>query len=241
MRRRAPTRLRLAGLLVLALGCATSTATGLRVAPSSLVLEPTQGDAALTISNTSDRPMQAQVRLFAWSQPQGQEQLVPTEAMAVSPPFVDIAPHQQQRLRVIRLGPAPAEREGSYRIVIDQLPRADVASPQTVLRYSAPVFIAPRQSSRQARLTASVQKQQDGWVVRIENHGNAHARLADLGVRAPDGRQILLAGQLAGYVLPGQFKEWPLPARAVGQGPLQFVARINQDPAHQPLALAELP
>jgi len=221
---------------MLLLACASIGATGLRTAPTRIVLEPASKATEVSLSNTSDAPLHAQIRLYAWTQENGLDRLLPSREMAVSPPLIEILPHQQQLVRVIRLGTTPAEREGSYRIIIDQLPRQDVQGPQTVLRYSAPIFALPHAAGAH-RLTASLQQQGSDWQLRIDNLGTRHARLADLEYRDARGSRLQIAKQLAGYVLPGQFKTWPLPARADGYDEGGFTAKVNQDADPLPLLM----
>lgn len=227
---------KLACLGLLLLACASIGATGLRTAPTRVVLDPTSNATEVAVSNTSDAPLFAQIRLYAWTQENGHDRLLPTREMAVSPPLIEIPPHQQQLVRVIRLGETPAEREGSYRIIIDQLPRPELQGPQTVLRYSAPVFAAP-QAGGTHRLTASVERLGADWSLRIDNHGTRHARLADLEYRDASGGRLSIAERLAGYVLPGQFKTWALPTRAMGYAEGGFTAKVNQDASQLPLPM----
>ncbi|WP_411832566.1 molecular chaperone [Pseudoxanthomonas mexicana] len=228
-----------AGLLwaVGAGSAATRGGAGLYAAPSWLRLEATQRSAELDLSNTGDHPLHAQVRLYRWSQEDGEERLLPTRDLAASPPLLEIPAGQRQKVRIVRLDASQSLREGSYRLIIDQLPRQDAAGPQTVLRYSTPVFIAPPGQAA-PRLLARLAREGADTVLRIDNHGDAHARLVDLAWIDADGRRVELAGRLAGYVLPGQYRTWTLPARAGGYAGGRFEARLNRDGAAQPLALA---
>jgi fimbrial chaperone protein len=228
----------LACLGLLWLGCATTAATGLRTSPSWLVLGAGQKSAELSVSNTGDQPLHAQVRLYRWTQHQGKEQLTPTRDMAVSPPIMEIAPRQRQVVRLVRLGETASPQEGSYRILIDQLPRPGVTGEQTVLRYSAPVFVAPAAPGA-PRLSTSLSHEDRRTLLRVDNHGSTHARLADLGYRDADGRRVTVADRLAGYVLPGQYKTWDLPERAGGYADGEFVAKVNQDRTERPLPPAQ--
>lgn len=228
---------RLGCLGMLLLACASLGATSLRTAPTRIILDAGLNATEVSVSNTSDAPLFAQVRLYAWTQQDGHDRLLPTREMAVSPPLIEIPPHQQQLVRVIRLGTTSTDHEGSYRIIIDQLPRQEVQGPQTVLRYSAPLF-APPHAPGTHRLSASLQGQGSDWLLRIDNQGSRHARLADLEYRDANGKRLPIARQLAGYVLPGQFKTWPLPARAEGYGEGGFTAKVNQDAHELPLTMA---
>src|SRR5690606_27632881 len=90
----------------------------------------------------------AQVRVYRWTQVDGQDVLEATRDLAISPPMLEVASGGEQLVRVVRLGPAPAATEASYRVVVDELPVAAVDAAdggeglRFVLRYSIPVFVA---------------------------------------------------------------------------------------------------
>ena len=93
-------------LLMLAawLGIATPAASrDLRLEPVSLALQPGEQATTLWLSNTGQQPLQAQVRLFSLTQEDGGEVLVPTRAVAVSPPLLEVPPLGRQRVRIVRL------------------------------------------------------------------------------------------------------------------------------------------
>jgi hypothetical protein len=82
------------GWLWLLMGSAT--AASLQVAPTSLQLTPRQNADALWLTNSGTTPVQVQVRVFEWRQDTGQDQLLPTTALQVSPPMQSLAAGQQQ-------------------------------------------------------------------------------------------------------------------------------------------------
>src|SRR5262245_37680217 len=99
-----------------------ANASGLQVAPTSLTLKSTQNAEGLWLSNTGDGPVTAQVRVYRWTQENGEEREEPSRDVLVSPPMIQIAASERQLIRVIRTGPPPATAEEAYRVVIDELP-----------------------------------------------------------------------------------------------------------------------
>ena len=64
-------------------------------------------------------------------------------------------------------------------------------------------------------------------LLRLENSGDRHARVAALRYIGTGGRRHELAPSLAGYVLAGRYKHWPLPEDA-GRPPYgRFEAEVN--------------
>lgn len=226
-----------AGCLCLSLPTARADAADLRVNPTSLVIAGDQHDAEISFSNLGDRPLRAQVRLYRWTQQQGQDRLSPARDLAVSPQVLEIPPHTQHIVRLVRLTDTSETVETGYRLVVDELPDTSEGRDKApLLRYSAPVFVAFADGLASVhQLTASVSQHGDRALLRIDNHGSGHARLADLAYVAADGRLQWLAENLAGYVLPGQYRHWPLPGSGSRYAGGRFRARINDAPSPQTL------
>lgn len=236
---RPATRIRtLGGLCLLALLWTTTTvATGLQVSPTTVVIAAERQAEGLLLHNQGSRVLQAQVRVFAWSQDDGEDRLSPTGALVPSPPMLTLAPGQEQLVRVVRTGPPPSS-EAAYRLIVDELP--DPPSPtqqglRLLLRYSIPVFLQPPLSTGvpQSDLRARLVVEDGQHRLELHNAGAGHAQVADLKY-VTSSRSTDLATGLAGYVLPGQRRRWPLPA---GLGGGDFRARINGEPVERTLPL----
>ena len=223
------------------LAMAPAVAAGLQVTPTSLTLQAKQSADGLWLSNTGSKPLQAQVRVYRWTQENDQERYEATRALAISPPMLELAPGARQLLRVIRLGAPPAAEE-SYRLIVDELPPGDQDRPaglQFVLRYSVPVFLAPPGDAALApELRAQLSFEGEQARLSVHNRGGQHAQLADLVfVDALGGRHAIASG-LFGYALAGQRMRWPLAAPAeLLRGPGTFKARINGESTERTLAL----
>lgn len=238
-----PLWLKVSCCIALGAGLIRADAAGLTITPTSLTLAADQSSGEIWLSNYNDTPLRAQVRLYRWVQDQGQEKLNPTRDLVVSPQQLDIAPQQQQVIRLVRRGSTPNQGEAGYRIVIDEIPGPAASKrKQPLLRYSAPVFLSAAAAvPATPQLLASLASSDGQPALRVDNHGTAHARLADLSFISAQGEQHMLAAQLAGYILPGQYKRWPLPAHSGDYTQGHFQARINQNPVPQPLPLVRAP
>lgn len=221
---------------------APATASGLQVSPISVTLRAEQNADGLWLSNTGETALHAQVRVFRWTQENGEEKLLPTQELAVSPPMLALPPGERQLVRVIRLAPPPQEAEASYRVIVDELPLETAPAKnglQFVLRYSIPVFLspageAPLASALRARLDVSETKP----ALEIDNAGKIHAQIADLVFIDAAGQRHAIAPGLLGYALPGKRMRWSLthPSSLFANGGT-FKARINGETAEQPLLL----
>lgn len=192
------------------------------------------------MSNTGDNEVHAQVRVYHWTQQGGEDKLVPSRGLVISPPMVQIAPGERQLIRTIRLNAPPSGPgavEDAYRIVIDELP---VDSPTTsklrfVLRYSVPVFVAPAGSTAPPpELGWALVRDGDKVALEVTNAGGSHAQLAALSFVNASGLRTELTAGLLGYVLPGAKMRWALkpPAEVFGSGGV-LETMINGQTVHQ--------
>jgi fimbrial chaperone protein len=176
----------------LAMGMLWSGATlgnGLQVAPTSLTIGAKDPAAELWLRKTTQvsttAPLNAQIRVFRWVQIDGEDRLLPTQDLILSPPFVQLDGGQQQLVRVIRntagaeieqsahttdgtassssnSADAANQDEQSYRIIVDEIPSGNVTASgvQFVMHYSIPVFISahPSPDTLSAQASNSIQR-----------------------------------------------------------------------------------
>ena len=116
----------------LLISAGTAEASSLSVSPTSIdVLAPQQA-AALALRNGGDKPLNAQVRVFRWRQPGGEDVLEPAKAVVASPAIIEIKPGADYTIRIVRTSREPVKGEENYRVVVDELPdgfRVTAATP----------------------------------------------------------------------------------------------------------------
>ncbi len=188
-------------------------AASLQVSPVSVDLSAPAQASAVNLRNSSDRPVNVQVRVFKWTQTAGEDQLVPATDVVASPPAAKLQPGTTYTIRVARTAPPLTSGEGTYRLLIDELPEVNVRRPgsdvKLVIRYSIPVFFGDRSASADLRWNISSDK--GSLVVEATNTGNRHAKIANLKIASSTG-QVSFGEGLNGYVLPGSTKRWTAPA-----------------------------
>lgn len=212
---------RLGGLLAL---LAASTATALEVSPLRLNLRAEQAQGELWLHNDSAQPWRGQARVYQWTQTTQAELLQPADTLVVSPAELDLPAHARQRVRVVRLGPAPTHEQG-YRLVL----RAGADSPPVQL--SLPVFVLSPEAGHGPLLSVRLLDDRDPAVLELYNGGPRHARLADLSFVPAKGAPRPLLPGLSGYVLAGQTRHWTLPGPATAYRDGRFSARLGEAPA----------
>lgn len=255
----------LAALVIFA--AAPASAAGLQVTPISLDIPAQEQSQAMFLSNSGKTVLRAQVRVQAWTQSGGAEKLEATREIVASPPIVEIAPGARQMVRIVRLQPAPAGQEKTYRLIIDELPGVDgaqapsAAGLQFLLRYSVPVFVLPSAAAGSAalapasaangampladvtRLSASVKANgAEASTLVIANIGARRAKISQLAYVDTRGQRNILFPGLMGYVLAGQTMQWPLPLPlpALKSGGA-FKAKFNDDQEEQTLPITDRP
>ena len=212
-------------------------ASGLQVSPISLSIQARENASGLTLSNTGDNVVHAQVRVYHWSQDETGDQLTLSRGLLASPPMIELNPNDKQLIRIIR-AKAPPHGSGavadSYRILVNELP---IKSPdqksglQFALSYSLPVFVQPVgvvKTAPKLQWSTHVQPDNKQIKLRVHNSGKGHAQLASLSVVDTTGTSIDVHKGLLGYVLPGATMYWTLktPPSALTTGG-KFKAMIN--------------
>lgn len=196
-----------------------AVASGLQVSPISLSLQARESASGLTLSNSGNDKVQAQVRVYQWSQNSEGEQLTPSRGLLASPPMIEIDPEERQLIRIIRAKAPPQGTgavEDAYRVLVNEIPiKSDNQKTglQFALSYSLPVFVQPVGVTKTSpQLQWSTHLQPDGKEIklRVSNRGNGHAQLAGLSFTDTAGKSTVINPGLLGYVLPGATMNWTL-------------------------------
>lgn len=235
---------------------ASHSASAVLVWPIYQIIEADQKGSALWLENRGKDTVAMQIRILSWRQANGAERYADQTTIVASPPFTRIEPGQKQLVRMMRLAPAPAGAEQSYRILIDELPVAQTKPDTTSaaitlqMRYVLPLFsqgsgvwTQPRaelkrdpKSATQPILSWSMAQRDGKTQLAIRNTGTVHARLSSLYWGSGTTEVQSISKGFMGYVLPGQTMYWPLPAGAPrGQ---QLYAQLVDNAPHVAIAAA---
>jgi fimbrial chaperone protein len=184
---------------------------------ASLQVEPVLVDviapaaaSSVTLRNEGTSNLTAQVRVYRWSQVNGQEKLEPTNDVAASPPAAELTPGARNIVRIVRTRKDPVFGEESYRLFIDQLPqpaqgRAGLVS--LVVRHSIPVFFRSGNVGN-PEVSWSAQISKGKVTVTARNNGQRRLRIARLQLRDGKGSSIKFGEGLVGYALGGATMRW---------------------------------
>ena len=188
-------------------------AASIRLSPVSVEILNDQSASSISLYNQSNESSDLQVRVFEWRQNAGQDQLIPTDEIAVSPPFLKLQPNDSYNLRVVRINPVPVSGEQTYRIIIDELPkpidnRKVDQGVNVLLRSSLPLFVVNKDAI--TKLTWSIQQEQNNSSLIINNIGNRHALLSNLTLvdTTANKSYAIKVNTVNGYILAGKARNF---------------------------------
>jgi len=211
----------LASVLIglVALQAPAACAGALQVSPVGLDLPSGRAAAVLTVRDGDQTPMNVQVRVFRWTQVDGEDHLEPADDVVASPPIAPLAPQTDRMVRIVRTS-AQADTEQSYRLIVDELPpppSTDSHRVQLLLRHSIPLFFGADGASGPKVAWTAVATDQ-GVTLTALNSGGRHVRISNLKLVDASGATVTERPGLVGYVLAGSEVVWRLPKPAAGRG-----------------------
>jgi fimbrial chaperone protein len=191
----------------------TINAASIRLSPVTVEILSHQKASSISLYNQSNESADLQVRIFEWTQNAGQDQLIPTDDVTISPPFLKLQPSESYNLRVVRINPEPISGEKTYRIIIDELPkpidsRKASQGVNVLLRSSLPVFIVNKDAITQ--LNWKIDATQKEAYLNISNIGNRHALLNDLTLvdNTENKSYPIKVNTVNGYILAKQARSY---------------------------------
>lgn len=237
--------IRIAALALVTVAGHPAAAATLQISPVMVELGPKDNASGLTLRNPGEQPLYGQVRVYRWTQVDGNDVLSPTQEIIASPPLIQIPAQAEQLVRLVR--PAPdagatpsatataSAAEQNYRLLIDELPDPGEKPADGVtirLRYSVPVFVEPPGNSGTPQLKWTLQQDSGGWDLAVENTGTRRAQISAVELVDASGAAHLLNKGLLGYALAGQARRWhvTLPPDTGLGGAVRLRAAVNATP-----------
>ena len=215
--------------------CLPGQAATLQISPVNVEFAAKQNAIGLTLSNPGETPVYGQVRIYAWTQENGDDKLTPTDAIAASPPILRIDAGSSQIIRLVRVANAPPAAEQSYRLLVDELPEPGQPAQSGIsirMRYSIPVFVVPATALPRPDLRFTLKRLDGNWYLEAENRGGSRAQIGATRLIDAAGKSHPVTDGLLGYALGGQRRLFKvsLPADKPPATPLAIDAAINTVP-----------
>jgi fimbrial chaperone protein len=183
------------------------------VTPVRIHMAARERATAITVTNHGDEDLVMQADIYEWKQaPDGQDQLILSEDLILSPPILKMAPKSRQVVRLISLIGPVKEQQRSYRMTVREIPEAKSAKDdlqlQIALAFSIPIFMTP--PGAKARLDCTLARvAPDAAKAICQNTGTAASHPTALQIS--NGQLEILARQDTGaYIFPGAKRSFDL-------------------------------
>jgi fimbrial chaperone protein len=212
----------------------------LTVVPVNVFFAPGQNTATVTVTNRGDKEAAIQIRPYVWNQPDGNDQLDATQTLVISPPIASIPAGATQLVRLLLKQPA-ADKEVTYRILLDQLPPpAETGVVHVVFRLSIPIFSLP---AKQAipRLQFHVEREAGELYLVARNDGIRHDAIREIVLSTASGSKLKADPGVSPYILAGATRRWHIAASGFQPPPddqLKLTARADAGAIEQQVRVA---
>ena len=207
-------------------------ATPFSVTPVRIYMTPKDKAIAVTVTNEGDEELVMQADVYSWKQKEnGEDDLVLTEDLLLSPPIIKLAAKARQVVRLARLRSASPDDQMTYRLIMREVPEAKPNKGdlqlQIALAFSLPVFITPPQAK--PALDCKVERSTADTIKAVcENSGHAYAQLIDMELNNAEGA-ILASRDAGGYVLPSNKRTFDIKSadKTIPSGKARLNVRLD--------------
>ncbi len=207
-------------------------ATPFSVTPIRIYMTPKDKAIAVTVTNEGDEELVMQADVYSWKQKaDGEDDLVLTEDLLLSPPIIKLAAKARQVVRLARLRSVSPDEQMTYRLIMREVPEAKPNKGdlqlQIALAFSLPVFITPPQAK--SALDCKVERvSADTIKASCENSGHAYAQLIDLDLSNAEGT-VLASRDAGGYILPSNTRHFDIKSadKAIASGKAILNVRLD--------------
>ena len=231
----------LAALTVACVAGCPAGAQSLKVTPVNILMLPGQKATSLTVTNDGASDTAIQIRVYAWTQQDGDDRITPSDEVLLSPPLATIAANSSQVVRLVVRRP-PQGREGSYRILLDQIPTPSTTpGVKIVLRMSIPIFVRPKTPAT-PHLRFHLERDATHLYLVAINDGLCHDIVRDLVLSTLDGRTLKTATSGLPYLLAGSRRRWAVLTQDPLPGPsetLRVKARTDSGAIERQVRVVE--
>jgi fimbrial chaperone protein len=178
--------------------------SGFYVSPTRIDLDARARSGVITIANDTEDPMTFEVSLVSWTQDADAKDIyADSDDLVFFPRLVTVKPGDKRLIRVGLRGRAESIEEKAYRLMILEIPPAEVAERgvqvQVRVRFSVPLLVAPSSA-----IAAAEMDEADifaGTVrLRVKNIGNQTIRIDRVRVYSGDNLDRQVTGW---YLMPG--------------------------------------
>lgn len=226
-----------ASLVLAAVAAGTVEARGrLQTRQTRVDLPPGARAGRVVLANTGDTALAAQIRVFRWTQRDGDDVLEPATDLVASPQVAEIAAGSDQLVRIVRTTSGAVAEEQAYRIVVEELPgdpsKQATSAVAVRMRYVLPAFVQSAEATPEA-LSCRIEAPR----LVCRNDGGRAVQLGATELVVSGDKTVKLTEGLLGYVLAGSTRHFPIEATALSAGvPRELKVLLNGSPSTLVLA-----
>jgi fimbrial chaperone protein len=191
-----------------------ASASNVNVSPVRLTFENSKKMDSITIKNGGAEPVTMQMEILSWSQREGKDVLTATRELLGNPPIFTVPAGSSQVIRVGLRRTPDADRELTYRIILEELPppiKSDFTGAVLSMRMSLPVFVQPEVEAKPVLRWRASRTPQGALKINLTNNGNVHIQIKSFMLSLPESAQPWVTKQSSEYVLSGSSRNWILP------------------------------
>lgn len=200
--------------LVVLVTAAISDPITLIISPVRVSLTLKKRSTIVEVTDAGNAPTTVQVHVARWTMRGDEFKYIETDQFIVNPPVFTLQPGQKQLVRLSLRSEVGVEIEGSYRLILEQVPTT--VQPGTVamlLNISIPVFVLPAQPVMPRLIWQASYTNTGNLKLTVRNDGTAHEVISKVSIQT-DGREPSAAEaiqtSIGGYLLPGNSREFVL-------------------------------
>ena len=218
-------------------------ASDVTLMPVNVKLDRNNDRATVQVLNNGQEPVLMQAEAIAWTRVDGQDHDAPTSDLIVNPPVFTVQPGQTQVLRLGLRRNQELAQEGTYRIVLREVPMPRTSdllqvsgSVRVLVTMRVPVYVAPAQVKRSEQW--QVRRAPNGdLLAQVTNDGNVHLKIGELRLHDAGGEALAALAQKGSQavIFPGEQRVYRL---AATNGATQM--QVQTDQGLQMLALNDL-
>lgn len=193
-------------MLAMIAGVSPAAASTFQVNPVVIEVTPGRRSALVTVTNSEAVPVSIRVRLFRWTQRDGEDVYDDTDVLIASPPIFTVPGLGRQLLRV---GSRAQQLSGAYRVILEEIlpPPANKSEVRIALRLNLPLYVTPTARAAAVLHWTAWRDPANDVYVQAQNSGDRYEAVAAVGVIDAAGKDVVLTSHL-GAVLPGGTKRW---------------------------------
>jgi fimbrial chaperone protein len=213
----------------------SSLAGSFKATPVKIYFDQDTKTATLKLTNEDAEKITVQLEAKAWRQDsKGIDQYSDTTDLVFFPKIADLEPGRERLIRVGYTGQAIGNREGTYRLFVQELPisKPGEMAAKFAIRMGIPVFVQSKEQLT-SPVIAGAEVKNSSVQLTMGNTGNSHYVVDKISAKGMDAKgETVFTQEIGGwYVLAGMQRIFPVnipPADCVKAGTVEIEVKVDR-------------